>query len=147
MFDSHTHKYWPDEMNVSISEKRAPTDDSIRLFMEMREKTIGSILASGMIPGEACLLRWVVVHLPEWHGFVVKFVVSVNEKEHEGSFSMRRSDLMIAGGPEAVGNLIGDRLRDEMARIVRAALESVLTRDAGRDIVEAWAKYDQRIKG
>lgn len=47
MFDTyHSKEYVPYEKNIVVTEKKAPTDESIRLYEEIKEKAYKSILDS-----------------------------------------------------------------------------------------------------
>lgn len=40
----HITNKWPEEVKVNVTQKRAPTDDSIRILDEMRQKAMESVI-------------------------------------------------------------------------------------------------------
>jgi hypothetical protein len=64
------YEYGPKEkvIEVNINEYRAPTDDSIAICNEIREKTIQSIIDNGADQFDVNEIYWVVFDSPETRG-------------------------------------------------------------------------------
>ncbi len=84
------YNYGPKEkpLNVTITqtttEHRAPTDDSIRIIQEMRDKIIRGILDTGSEELNSNLLRWSVHPGEGFRGVEIRFALTFNGKPVEG---------------------------------------------------------------
>jgi hypothetical protein len=144
MFDSYHKHTYTSPSKIDISEHRAPTDDSIRLFGEMRDKAIDSVVASGRIAGVACLARWVMLDDPAWNGWTIKFVVEVNGEEHFGEVYAGRADMMISSSPQDFIDAVSGKMLSAVRDVVSVAIHERLVKESVGSIVSAHSKYDKR---
>lgn len=80
--------------NVVVKEYKAPTDDSIRVYNELKEKAISSILDTGLENFSVNNLRWTVFDLPEVCGIRIHLSLFINEKECNTNIDIRARDLL-----------------------------------------------------
>lgn len=90
MFDNiHEHyrsrtEYVPYEKNVTVHEHRAPTDESLKLVEEIREKVQKEIIEA--IPIQSSTLNGCVLYKwssPDFYGLEILAVFKLNDKEYE----------------------------------------------------------------
>lgn len=86
MFNSYHHHSGGGTKRVEVKqtthEHRAPTDDSIRLYDEIRQKAVDSIVARGRAP-LAADVTWAVIDCPMIGGFEIVGVFTLNKQEHQ----------------------------------------------------------------
>lgn len=80
MFDIYQRGSRVQKVYAETHEHRAPTDDSIRIYGEMREKVIESILATGSGPLESTI-QWAVFSRPEIDGWEIRGRFCLNGQE------------------------------------------------------------------
>jgi hypothetical protein len=129
MFNTyHNH---PREMKVTSHEHRAPTTQSVRLLDEMRREALESIIAHGVEHLPVNTLAWDVAHDVMRRGFGVWISVTILDKPCKGEIFISDFDLMRAGSnPDAWCKLVGDKLTDEVRRIVHDTITDQLFRGA-----------------
>lgn len=93
MFDRkverHYHEYFGSDNNVSITEHRAPTDESIRLAEEYKEKAIKSIISNEYVKNNTFEYR-VLVYEGPYFDVGVTIVALLNGKRYEVSEDISR---------------------------------------------------------
>jgi len=124
-----------DITEVNITEKRAPTDDSVRIAEEFREKALSSILASGRDPMGANLFRWFSIARSEWGGIDFMYCVEVDGREHSGVVKIDRYDIH-SGSPEQSCDLIAGKIADSVRATVSEAIHRELFRAAACEIAK-----------
>ena len=68
-----------------VHEHRAPTDESIRLYEEIKEKAYKSILNGFAVSGNNCLsMKCIVYHEPHSFAKVCKYIVKINGQDVTG---------------------------------------------------------------
>lgn len=92
MFNSTTFNS-PKSVDVTITENKAPTDDSIRLYGELRDKAIASIINIGDSNFSVDKITWVVMDAPEIDGIILYLTFFVNEKECKETMYITTRDL------------------------------------------------------
>ncbi len=85
MFDRYiTHPgslFHSSRSEVNVNEKRAPTDESIRILQEMEEKAAARILKSAVLTGEGVEVAYVLFDRVYHHaGYVLKIGMKFNGK-------------------------------------------------------------------
>lgn len=94
MFDSYTVRAVTERVtqNVNVTEKRAPTDESVRLLREMEGKAKESILSSTRVTGMGidCVVHKMADHMNARTRFAV--IYSLNGKKHRVDYE--HDDLM-----------------------------------------------------
>lgn len=91
MLDKTYNIDWGDSHNsttTTITEKRAPTDDSVRLLMEMEKKALDKILMCVKLDSNEFNARWHIEsdYMSYNHNVICKFIL--NKREYEFEFTM-----------------------------------------------------------
>ena len=115
------------EVHQTTHEHRAPTDDSIRLFDEMRRKAIRSVVASGQTSLTVGKATWHVFNSPEIPGFLIHGVFVLNGKQIDFECRVTRMDCADYHGADLMGYLSGKVHESLIQRLV-----SELTQDLFR---------------
>ena len=122
------------DRDIDITERRAPTDESIRIYDDLRERAISSILAAGRQGFEAKLLNWAVFEKPEFAGFEVRIDLSACDKVVDCSVRIDRRDVMNNPRPEAFCDAVSAKIQEAVANAVSGAITKQLFQEASRDI-------------
>jgi len=80
--------------NVVVKEYKAPTDDSIRIYNELKEKAIESILDHGSESLSCDSLSWTIFKSPEIQGFRINFSLLINGRNCKGNIDIRTKDIL-----------------------------------------------------
>jgi hypothetical protein len=110
MFDTYRIKRGPEFVSVDITEKRAPTDESVRLLREMEEAVEKRMLAAVRVNDTAfqCVVRMRDDHM--MGDKVLMAIFSVNGKKMTATYTIP----YIGGDFETA--VTG--LRDEVAKVI-----------------------------
>lgn len=113
-YEPHTHK-------VEVTENRAPTDDSIRLYGEFRDKAIKSILAAGSEDLSIGGLRWTLIEdVPQrCHRLHLEFFVDGRRCECNVAIADRMSKV---GSVERLSQKIQKSIADAIASEIRSQI-------------------------
>lgn len=114
----------PSTQQVRVEEHRAPTDDSIRLFSEYREKAIKSVLDAGTESMSIDQVQWVVMEAPEVYGVRLYLTFFVDGKKCTEEITVQKRDLF--GSLESKFEAIENRIRDHVVRAVSRELHKQL---------------------
>ena len=114
-------EYVPYEKTVTITENRAPTDESVNILNQMQEKTLQNIIKSVNVKDNT--MNAAVLYIVRGMAFdVVDFIAkfTFNGKEYELKGQISRSDMMDtnAYGSQKVSNAIAMKLCELMIREV-----------------------------
>jgi hypothetical protein len=100
MFDTYITRRVTEEHrhNVTVTEQRAPTDDSIRLLKEMQEKAKESLIYSGDLPNNLLTAEIYICENFSLLGFEYTVLTNINGKvirfsQTIGHMEMVRKDL------------------------------------------------------
>lgn len=115
MFNRTTHH------SVTIEEKRAPTDESVRLLRDMESKAREQVIKSVTLPSNDLRGTIHVMRDALSCGDRFRVLFSLNGKKHEHSFFM---DDFQNEGPEDVAQKIVDELSRYLAS---AILQKIVT--------------------
>jgi hypothetical protein len=110
MFDSYVIKRGPEHTSVSVTEKRAPTDESVRLLREMEQAVENRMLAAVRVNDTAfqCVVR---IHDDHMMGDkVLMAIFSVNGNK------MTATHTMPYGNNDLESAVTG--LRDQVAKAI-----------------------------
>lgn len=122
------------DKEIHITENRAPTDESVRIAEEMREKVLKSILASGREKLGTQILRWAVLDMPEFEGAKLSFAIEIDQFEYKGEVLFDAAELRLGSASDAC-RLIEEKVENEVRNIVTRALTSSLFHNgAGRKL-------------
>ena len=125
----------PREINTTITEHRAPTDESIRLFHEMREKAIASVVDAGREQG-GDILRWALMDRQETRSKELHLVVTVNGKESRSTAVFDDCTMSHHRGSDLV-QAVNDRVGDAIKAVVIEAISKGLFKEANHQITRA----------
>jgi hypothetical protein len=129
-------KYTKEEP-IEINVNKAPTDDSIRIYGEMREKAYADILASGKEAFGVSGTRWVATRRLDPWGIEISFAVEVNGREHEGHCFVGQMDLANTQGPFEACDKIEKAMREAVTRLVVDKLLEDGFRNVGGEVSRA----------
>jgi ribosomal protein L31E len=134
MFDSHYYGSRSISANVSVQEKRAPTDESVRILKELEEKAWERVLAA--IPLRANGFKG-SVHIwrdfySEEHKATIRFML--NDREGEATIDLPRHESPFS---KPAMEAIAEAIQKEIARHIAAeVLIAEMRRQSGRRLVE-----------
>ena len=75
--------------NMQVTEKRAPTDESIKILREMEEKILNNIISMGKVEDNVFNTKWYIFHDQySWDGQYCKCVFTLNGKEYDFKFKL-----------------------------------------------------------
>lgn len=133
MFNRYNINAYPREVNVRVKEERAPTDDSIRLYGEMRDKVIADILAAGRESVGVGDFQWVAIRMPEIMGLRIAFSLVVNGELCSEEIDIDGMTVAMAGrSPELQCRKIEEIVLAKVHELVsRKILASMFTHMAG----------------
>lgn len=83
----------PQTLKVHINEHRAPTDDSIRLYEEYRDKAIKSIIDINTESLSIDKIQWIIRDAPEIYGIYIDLVFFVDGKKCEETIKICKMDM------------------------------------------------------
>lgn len=137
--------YGPRSLEVNVHktshEHRAPTDDSIRILDEMRDKVIKGILDCGSVELNAKLFRWAVHSSREHYGFDINFELTVNEKAVEGRATISRMTISRLSGQE-----LCNHIREQLYESIKNSISDLLLDDILREAqYKIYQIIDKRI--
>lgn len=73
---------------IEVTEKRAPTDESVRLLIEMERAAMNKIIASGKVEDNIINYKWYIMNdHASWEDYV-RCVFTVNGKECDFEFRL-----------------------------------------------------------
>jgi hypothetical protein len=140
MFNTNLSMYGPRSLDVKVEktsyEYRAPTDDSIRILDEMRDKVIKGILDCGSVELNVKLFRWAVHPSREHIGFDIDFALTINGGPVEGRATIGRMTLSRLKGQELCSH-IREQLYEAIKKAISYALLDDILREAQWKIYEA----------
>lgn len=90
-------KYVPYDKNVTINERRAPTDDSVRLLKEIQDKAVENIISSFVIKSNHLNAACLFFEMDYCMGFSYKMCAKfeINGKEHVVEMTVERMDKVL----------------------------------------------------
>ncbi len=116
MFDRIERHVHAGPSRVDVHEHRAPTDDSIRVFDELRAKAEASVLATMRVEGNDVRGTVVIQTDPSTIEMKAVFLFRLNGRDHRIDVPLPRQ-RMIPDPPK-----LGDMLRDELAKAIAGEL-------------------------
>ena len=120
VFNANTRESTPYER--TIHEHRAPTDDSIRLYEEMKEKAYKSILDTIKINDNILNLKAIIYKDPS-HNHICSYSLTLNGEEFSGKFTISDFELQIAEDKGEVLRRVVENISKVLAvRIVKAGI-------------------------
>lgn len=91
MFLNVTNNYSP--RNIDIHEHRAPTDESIKIFNELKEKASASVLDSFIVKNNRFDTELAVFLYAEDYSKIVSYKMMINGKSLTGKFKIPSQDI------------------------------------------------------
>lgn len=125
----------PQTLKVHIDEHRAPTDDSIRLYEECREKAIKSIIDFNTESLSIDKIQWIIRDAPEIYGIYIDLVFFVNGRKCQESIKLSKID--IHGNIEKQHETITERIFDCVVASVSRKMTYQLFDTMGDKIINA----------
>lgn len=119
MFDTHHHG--PARVNVTTTEHRAPTDDSVRLLSEMEEKVLKRILSRHTLQDNAFNAEWYIIqhnHIDDME-LVCRF--KLNGEEKKITLNLCRFDIRMQD-PMVTVKKVCEAVQQEIAKILTVEL-------------------------
>lgn len=126
MFDRYLFESPSSVREVNITEKRAPTDDSVRLLKEMEAAVMAKMVASVNVANThfECVVHGMIDHLNDKVDFVAVF--KVNGHKMEARTSVR------SGTPiEEVAVKVRDSVAIEVANLIAPLFDDSFVRQFG----------------
>ena len=93
MFDNLS-MYGPRPPKIEINEYRAPTDQSISIYNELRDKAIDSIIECGASQFGVDEIYWVVFDNPNIQGITFELSMTINGRKVRESLNISRMKLL-----------------------------------------------------
>jgi hypothetical protein len=93
MFDNIS-MYGPTPQKIEINEYRAPTDQSISIYNELREKAINDIVDCGASQFGADEIYWVVFDNQAIQGITFELSMTINGRKIRDSLNIRRINIL-----------------------------------------------------
>ncbi len=82
---SNTYQY----ANIQVTEKRTPTDESIKILREMEEKMLNNIISMGKVEDNVFNAKWYIFHDQySWDDQYCRCVFTLNGKEYDFKFKL-----------------------------------------------------------
>lgn len=82
---SDTYQY----ANMQVTEKRAPTDESIKILREMEEKMLNNIISMGKVEDNIFNAKWYIIQDKySWEEQYCRCVFTLNSKEYDFNFKL-----------------------------------------------------------
>ena len=124
MFNTY-HRYGGPS-KIEVTEKRATTDDSIRLAGEYREKTLKSVLAKGIDPlgTEA---TWTIMKDLSRAGVSIYFKMKLNAKTLD--FQVFIDEIMLSNDTYEGRNELLKHIRDGISEEIASELTMIVLED------------------
>ena len=91
MFLNITNNYSP--RNIDIHEHRAPTDESIKIFNELKEKALASVLDSFIVKNNRFGTELAVFISVEDYSKIISYKMMINGKPLAGKFKISSQDV------------------------------------------------------
>jgi hypothetical protein len=121
MFDNHHHSHAPSRVNVTTTEHRAPTDDSVRLLTEMEEKVLKRILSRHTLQDNTFNAEWYIIqhnHIDDME-LVCRF--KLNGEEKKITLNLCRFDIRMQD-PMVTVKKVCEAVQKEIAKILTVEL-------------------------
>jgi hypothetical protein len=114
MFDTHNYRTGDSYSRVDITEKRAPTDESIRLLHEMQQKALQDVLAHVKIDNNEFKASWWLMRddYSDYQYVYCKF--KLNSKDYDFKFSLPCKYVKI----EDITLYMLEKVQEEIAKIL-----------------------------
>ena len=125
----------PHTLQVRIDERRAPTDDSIRLYGEYRDKAIESILGVGKETMSIDQIQWTLVKMPEIRGIRLYLNFFIDGTSCEEEITMHQYDFL--GSVQDKCRAIQDRIHERVIAAISREVEKRLFKSMAGDIAVA----------
>lgn len=128
MFDTYRVNTNPSSVHVSVTEQRAPTDESVKLLREMERTAAKQVLESVRVANTnfECVIHRLDSHLNARSEFVA--VLKVNGKQMIAKYVA--NDMQATAEDVAVG--IRDAVAQEIANLIAPALTREVMRGLTR---------------
>lgn len=124
---------------VMVNEHRAPTDESVKIYDELREKATRSIVSAGVEELSAELMQWTLTQTEPMR-WVLKFFVTVNGRREEGQVAFNGFDVRIKSTDEQAANFVREKVVAAIKDIVERAIYKQLFREGAVSIVSMLRK-------
>lgn len=133
MFNTTVNHYLPRELQVRIDERRAPTDDSIRLYGEMRDKAVSSVLSVGAETFGIDKIRWAISDAPEINGIRLDLNFNVDGRECHEQIYYSAWDVTPASDKQKQADEIIEKIEKRVvAAVSREITKQLFKRMAGQ---------------
>jgi hypothetical protein len=119
MFDTHVHRAapnYPQHVNTQITERRAPTDESVRLLREMEDKARDSVLFAIRCDANPFKFRAIVWDDMSTFTKMARINFALGEQEHDFEIELDRK----------LTHLTRENVMEEIKRAILERLASVL---------------------
>lgn len=115
-------------INMEVVERRAPTDDSVRLLREMEGQARAAVLASIPLESNTFKGEMLVTALDHKPALQVTILFEFNGRRCKAVAEIEKADFRVAHGPV---NGVGKKIQDAIAEtLVSNILGDVLTPEA-----------------
>lgn len=124
MFDNYHHHASTSDTYVNVTEKRAPTDESVRLLRDMEDRAEKKVLAAVRVENTAVDM---VLHKKEdlnTGDTLYACIFKINGKQMRADYRDRRNesrDVVIFGIRDAVANEIANLITKEAVQAMQKA--------------------------
>jgi hypothetical protein len=83
----------PQTLKAQVYEHRAPTDDSIRLYEEYREKAIKSIIDINTEHLSVDKIQWIIRDAPEIYGIYIDLVFFIDGRKCKETIKISKTEI------------------------------------------------------
>ena len=122
MFNTYNSYGGPSKVDVKVNEHRAPTDESIRIYDEMKRKALESVLSSG-VEELGVDFKWVVMRNEGTRYIDFHYNMVIQGQKVNGKISI--SPLTLPTNVEAMANVI----REKIVKAVSETIANAMTYD------------------
>lgn len=120
MFNSYnnyvSHSHGPS--SIAIVEKRAPTDESVKLLKEMEEAALNKIIASGRVEDNIFNTKWYIT-CDTYSGDdeYCRCIFTLNGEEHDFKFKLPGRYCVHEHGMEGILTIIKEQILKRLSEI------------------------------
>lgn len=115
MFDTHNYRTGDSYTRVDVTEKRAATDESVRLLREMEEKALNNILACVKVDDNEFKATWWTYTDNFSYNDKVGCRFNLNGKQYEFKIDL---PCKYSGNVSEIGLLVKNAVQEEISKIL-----------------------------
>lgn len=117
----HPMERRPEKTEITVTERRAPTDDSVRLYKEIREQVIQELLEAYRTEDNTVNIAWIVLQDRLSLSRTVRGLLTLNGKDYKLEFPM--DDLRgYAAGHLELSEFVRRGVADSLSRVLTIEL-------------------------